>query len=133
VVDCAHNGDSARKLMTALRTYFRYGRLTVILGASSDHALPEMLEALLSFADRAFVTRSRHPRAAPPTQLLAKAERLGYEIEPADSVAEALDQALAGVDKGDLICCTGSVFVAAEAREAWFVRQGLPLPPSDPL
>jgi len=43
----------------------------------------------------------------------------------------ALDLALAQAGAGDLICCTGSVFVAAEARAAWFARQGLPVPASE--
>jgi dihydrofolate synthase/folylpolyglutamate synthase len=132
VADCAHNGDSARRLVDALKTYFPFKRLTVVLGASPDHATPEFLETLLSDADRSIVTRSRHPRAAAPTQLQARAERLGFHPDMSPTVAEALDLALRDATPEDLVCCTGSVFVAAEARVAWFVRQGLPVPCTDP-
>jgi dihydrofolate synthase/folylpolyglutamate synthase len=132
VVDSAHNGESAQKLMAALKTLFRFRRLILILGASLDHATPALMEALLSGADRAIATRSRHPRAAPPAQLQARAEALGFRLEASETVAKALELALADADPVDLICCTGSVFVAAEAREAWFARRGLPLPPGDP-
>ncbi len=133
IADSAHNGDSAQKLMAALKTYFPFRRLIVILGASLDHVTPELLTALLAEADLAIATRSRHPRAAQPAQLQARAGELGFHLHPSETVAEALNLALAQADSTDLICCTGSVFVAAEAREAWLARQGQPLPPRDPV
>jgi folylpolyglutamate synthase/dihydropteroate synthase len=54
-------------------------------------------------------------------------------MEVSTAVPEALVLALADATAEDLICCTGSVFVAAEARAAWFARQGMTLPPSDPI
>jgi dihydrofolate synthase/folylpolyglutamate synthase len=133
VVDSAHNGDSARKLATALREHFRFRRLIIVLGASADHATPELLDALLSGADLAIATRANHPRAASPAWLQERAAALGYEMAAIQSVAEALDIALGAASSDDLICCTGSVFVAAAAREAWLERRGEPLPPSDPI
>lgn len=132
VVDSAHNGDSAKKLMAALKEYCRYGRLYMVMGASADHATPEVLHALLSEARFAIATKTRHPRAASPDWLQARAAELGLSMEVSESVARALNRALELAGPNDLICCAGSVFVAAEAREAWFVRQGLPLPPADP-
>jgi dihydrofolate synthase/folylpolyglutamate synthase len=133
IVDSAHNGDSAQKLMAALAALFDYRRLIVVLGASSDHITPALLQALLSGADRAIATKTHHPRAASPDWIQQRAAELGLPVETSGSVPKALDLALAGAGTGDLICCTGSVFVAAEARVAWFRRQGLPLPPSDPV
>ncbi len=133
IVDSAHNGDSAHKLRAALQALFGPRPLTMVLGVSADHATPELLTALLSGADRAIATRSRHPRAADPVWLQARSGELGFALETSDSVAQALELALADADPdASLICCTGSVFVAAEARAAWFARQGLPLPPGDP-
>jgi len=37
VVDSAHNGDSAQKLMSALTSLCGRRRLTVVVGASADH------------------------------------------------------------------------------------------------
>jgi dihydrofolate synthase/folylpolyglutamate synthase len=133
IADSAHNGDSAQKLMAALQTLFEYRRLIVVLGASSDHVTPALLEALLGGTDRVIVTKTHHPRAASPAWIQERAAEQGFRVETSASVREALDRALADADADDLICCTGSVFVAAEARTAWFVRQGLPLPPSDPF
>lgn len=132
IVDSAHNGDSAEKLMLALRTNCDHDRLLVVLGGSADHVTPELLRALLAPAAWAIATRSRHLRAAEPASLQARAAELGFDVEASPSVADALDRALALAGPADLVCCTGSVFVAAEARAAWFARLGLPLPPTDP-
>jgi dihydrofolate synthase/folylpolyglutamate synthase len=132
VADSAHNGDSAKKLMAALRTYLCFERLIVVLGASADHVTSELLTAFLSGADRAIVTRSRHPRAAQPGWIQDRAAALGFALETSEDVPRALDMALDGARASDLVLCTGSVFVAAEARAAWFARQGLPVPLVDP-
>jgi dihydrofolate synthase/folylpolyglutamate synthase len=133
VADSAHNGDSAQKLVATLKDQFAYKRLILILGASADHASPELLTTLLSAADWAIATRAQHPRAADPTWLQEQARQLGYEMVITDSIAAALDQALAQASPDDLICGTGSIFVVAEMRAAWLARQGLPLPPVDPV
>lgn len=133
VVDSAHNGNSARNLMTALRALFPYRRLINVLGASSDHVTPDLLDALLSGADRVIATKTRHPRAAAPEWIQEQAADRGFQIEVSPAVPDALALALADAAPEDLICCTGSVFVAAEARVAWFARQGMSLPPSDPI
>lgn len=132
VADSAHNGDSAEKLRAALQTYCPHDRLLLVLGCSADHVTPELLRAMLGGTAWAIATRSRHVRAADPAWLQACAAELGFAVETGLSVPESLERALAMAGPGDLICCTGSVFVAAEARAAWLARQGLPLPPSDP-
>jgi dihydrofolate synthase/folylpolyglutamate synthase len=132
IADGAHNVDSAEKLRAALEKSFDYEELILIMGASPDHATADMLNALLYGVQRAIVTQSHHPRSATPRQLQAHAEHLGFQPEVCQSVPEALNLALAEAGPQDLICCTGSLFVAAEAREAWFARQGLASPPSDP-
>jgi dihydrofolate synthase / folylpolyglutamate synthase len=132
VADSAHNGDSAQKLVEALERHCTYRHLIVVLGGSADHATPELFRALLPVAQRAIATRSRHARAAAPAWFRERAGEMGFQMESSESIPEALEMALGMAGVEDLICCTGSVFVAAEAREAWFARQGLPLPPVDP-
>jgi dihydrofolate synthase/folylpolyglutamate synthase len=133
VADSAHNGDSAQKLMQALERHCAYRRLILVLGGSADHATPELFQALLPAASQAIATRSRHPRAATPTWFQERARDLGFEMEASESISQALERALQAAGPEDLICFTGSVFVAAEAREVWLARQGSPLPPIDPI
>jgi dihydrofolate synthase/folylpolyglutamate synthase len=133
IADSAHNGDSARMLVATVRAVCDYQRLIVILGVSADHATPELMEALLTRADRAIATQAKHPRAADPAWLQDRAAELGFHLESSGTVAQALDLALADAGPEDLILCTGSVFVAGDARLTWFARTNKALPPSDPV
>jgi len=135
VVDCAHNADSAGKLKAALEELFTYRRLILIFGASVDKDIAGMMRELFPLAHQVIVAQARHPRAADVGALREEALALGWEdfgetfdhaqdrlsraVMASDSVAEALSLALETAGSHDLICATGSVFVAAEAREAW--------------
>jgi dihydrofolate synthase/folylpolyglutamate synthase len=132
VVDSAHNGDSANKLRHAFHDFFPGHRVILVFGASADHPFDDALGELLPVADQTFVTRSRHPRAAAPEVLNQTVAELGYQASIVPDVPRALDAALESAASNDLVCCTGSIFAVADAREAWCQRNGLPLPPTDP-
>jgi dihydrofolate synthase/folylpolyglutamate synthase len=133
ITDGAHNGDSARKLIAALHAMGDFRNLIIVLGGSADHLTPDLMGALLPGAARAIATQALHPRSASPAWIQARAADLGYHLEVGETVAQALDLALSEAEPQDLICCTGSLFVAGDARVAWFSRQGMPLPPRDPV
>jgi dihydrofolate synthase/folylpolyglutamate synthase len=133
IVDSAMNGDSAEKLMQALRRHFPERSPTFIFGASNDHPIRDMLQVLLPHAQHMFVTASRHPRAEKPELLAEAALSLGFQVTPVPDIAAALVSALAEAGPPDLLCVTGSLFLVADAREAWLRGQRLPLPPLDPL
>ena len=133
VADGAHNGDSARKLIAALHAMGDFRDLIIVLGVSADHLTPDLMGALLTGATRAIATQALHPRSATPAWIQARAADLGFHLEVSETVAQALDLALTEAGPQDLICCTGSLFVAGDARAAWFARQGMPLPPRDPV
>jgi dihydrofolate synthase/folylpolyglutamate synthase len=132
VLDSAMNGDSAEKLVTALRQYFPAGKVTFIFGASADHPVSDMLKVLLPVSNRMIVTASIHPRAEKPENLAAIAGELGYEVTTIPDLSLALEQALANATPDDLICAAGSLFLVAGIREAWLRRNQLELPPIDP-
>jgi dihydrofolate synthase/folylpolyglutamate synthase len=132
VVDSAHNGDSASKLRVALQEFFPGHPVSLIFGASGVHPFADSLRELLPIADRVWVTQAHHPRAALPETLAQTAADLGYQATPSPDVATALAAALAQAGPDDLVCVTGSIFTVADAREACFRREGLPLPPLDP-
>ena len=132
VVDSAHNGDSANKLQAALHDFFPGRRVILVFGASSDHPFADALAELLPTAQRVFVTRSRHPRAAAPEMLAETVSQLGRRAELTQSVPEALQAALQNAHPNDLVCITGSIFTVADGREFWCRYKGLPLPPTDP-
>ncbi len=117
LVDGAHNADSARRLKEAIKQYFDFQRLVLIIGASSDKDIAGIVGELAPLSTVAIATRSRHPRALAPSLLLEELIRQGAATELTESVAAAAGRALVLAGPGDLICATGSLFVAAEAIE----------------
>jgi dihydrofolate synthase/folylpolyglutamate synthase len=77
-----------------------------------------MLQALAPHFDRAYLTRfSKNPRSVPPEELLALWQRTSHH--PATMHAtplEAWQAARTAAAETDLICITGSVFLAGELR-----------------
>jgi dihydrofolate synthase/folylpolyglutamate synthase len=117
LVDGAHNADSARRLREAIEEYLDFDRLILIVGASSDKDIAGIVGELASLSNLTIVTRSRHPRALATALLLEELERQGMRGESAESVASAVERALEMAGPRDLICASGSLFVAAEAIE----------------
>ncbi|MBI4310873.1 MAG: bifunctional folylpolyglutamate synthase/dihydrofolate synthase [Chloroflexi bacterium] len=117
VVDGAHNPYSAGKLREALHAYFPFQRLVYVVGLSSDKNIPGIVQELARGIPTVIVTRSRHPRAAGAQALQAEFARAGVAATVAEGVDAALAQALALGRPGDMVVVTGSLFVAAEARE----------------
>ena len=62
-------------------------------------------------------TRSRNTRAIAPTKISASFDTLGYNTVVTESVSQAVKEAENLADENDIILVTGSLFVAAEARE----------------
>ncbi len=133
MVDGAHNGASARCLLDTVIDLWGRRRITLLFGASVDKRIDDMLEVLLPAANRVILTRARHPRAAPSALLEERVHRRGCQVEMVPAVADALALAAESTTEGELILVTGSLFVVAEARMAWFQHTGRPLPPHDPF
>jgi len=117
VVDGAHNIDSVRKLLQALKHYFSFERAILIIGFSMDKDVAGIAPELVNFFDEVIVTRSIHPRAMPTPPILAGFRRFGIEAKETDDISIALPLALKMAGDKDIICVTGSLFVAAGAIE----------------
>ncbi len=118
IVDGAHNGDSAEKLAAVLRDDFRAPRVWLIFGVLADKDLAAIIAPLAPMVERAWTVQTRHPRSRPAEEAAAALKAFDITAVPAASTANAISQALAAASPGDLICITGSLSTAAEAREA---------------
>jgi folylpolyglutamate synthase/dihydropteroate synthase len=132
VVDGAHNPYSIQCLMEALGQYLAFDKLHIVFGAGVTHNPEDLLSQLVPRAATFYATRSRHAKATPVADLQNIAQALGYAAVPTETVAEALQRALDVAQPEDLVLVTGSLFVVAEAQEAWAARQGQPPFPADP-
>jgi dihydrofolate synthase/folylpolyglutamate synthase len=118
VLDCAHNVASAAALVETLQSSFPPGRRLLLFAGSSDKDIPGMFRLLAPHFDHAFLTRyADNPRSVAPEQLLGWWQAAGDR--PATACAtpsEAWTAARAVAANDDLICVTGSVFLAGEMR-----------------
>lgn len=116
VVDAAHNGDSAVRLLATVRREFRYGRLILVFGASSDKDVVGMARVLGTAAERVVATSSGHRRAA-KLEDIAREFAPYAEVEVEADPARAFDRALGLAAPEDLVLVTGSVFLVGRAIE----------------
>ncbi len=121
IIDGAHNVDSAQKLAAALKEYFPGRRWTLVFGSSSDKDIGGMLDALLPLAERVIVTRAKSARAGDVESIAEMTSDRGHGVEIAGSVHEAM---AAVIESGTAVVVTGSLYIVAEAREAWFENVG---------
>jgi len=113
VLDGAQNLASARVLKKAIRDNFKYRKVVLVLGVSSDKDIQGICKELDSLADEVILTSAATPRAAEAVQLAGNFRR---KIYLTSNVKEAkfLTSKLAG--KKDLILVTGSLFLVGEFR-----------------
>jgi len=114
ILDGAQNSASAGVLSQAVRNRFRYQRLILVLGISSDKDMQGIAKQLYALADAVILTQARTPRAADAHVL--KNYFKGKETYVTESVREAKKLALKISRKEDLILITGSLFVVGEFR-----------------
>ena len=119
LIDGAHNGDSAQKLWQAITEELPHRRFILVLGTSRDKDITAIAAALVPHASHVIITRSSHPKAMDLDRIAAEvAPFASTPIQIVPVVAEALAKAQELATADDLICVTGSLFVAGAAREA---------------
>jgi len=112
-------------LGVALGDLFPHERVHFIFGASREKDIAGMFTELLPHASSLILTRYQQPRAASLETLAQLAAPFNATTTLTPSVAEALALARAQVQDGDVICATGSLFVAAEARAIILEERGI--------
>ena len=124
VVDGAHNADSMEKLLQALRDSFVSHRLILVLSLARDKDLVGIAKALQS-VDAVILTRMVHPRAATIEKMQETFSQYAPDVQiyiTQDSRA-AMNLALSVASKEDLICATGSLYLAGEVLR-WAAARG---------
>ena len=118
IADGAHTQDAMACLRETLVEHYPGRRVLCILGANKDKDIGLLLDDLLPAIETLIVAKSRHPRALDPREV-TKAVRGRVPVIQAQSVEQAVSFGLDAMGANDVLCATGSLFVAAEAREAF--------------
>ena len=119
LIDGAHNPSSVRALMRCVGAYVPYDSMICVFGCCEDKDIPTMLERLALGGDKVIFTRAKGtPRAADPDELhRIFSEQSGKMSQVAPTLPEALNLATRAVGRDDLICITGSFYLAGEAKK----------------
>ena len=126
IVDAAHNVASIDALIRVLKTTWSPRRRRLLLGTTKGKDVPGMLRLLLPAFDEVVCARyENNPRGWSEDKLAALATEIADElrlpirnaISSQSTPANALRVVREKCDSEDLICVTGSFFIAAEIRE----------------
>jgi dihydrofolate synthase / folylpolyglutamate synthase len=129
VIDTAHNQASIESLLTTLNESFRARNRWLIFATTLEKQVREMLRLLLPTFDGVVLTRYlNNPRCVPLDVLRSIAAEVAADRGDGDgrhppkhvvireTPADAWRQVQSMVQPDDLICITGSFFLAAEMR-----------------
>lgn len=119
IVDAAHNWASIAALIQTLDEHFAGKSRIAIFAATRDKDVQGMLRQLLPRFETIILTSSQsNPRSVPVEQLFAMTRTLSdRHVHLARDPRTAWDMARQLSGPNDLICITGSFFIAAEVRE----------------
>jgi dihydrofolate synthase/folylpolyglutamate synthase len=124
VVDGAHNADSMQKLMQALKDSFSFRKLIVVLSVNRDKDLAGIVRAL-SDVDAVVLSRMKNPRGATIEEMqeIFAVHAPNVNVYTAENSDSAMNLALDLTKSNDLICATGSLYIAAEVLQ-WAAARG---------
>jgi len=124
ILDVAHNTASVDALLEVLEGCLSARRCLLVFAATHDKDLRRMLERLLGRFDEVIFTRYlNNPRAVPPEELAAMAAQLGARpARVCPDPAGAWHAVRQWAEPDDLVCVTGSFFLAGEIREQMRAR-----------
>lgn len=119
VLDVAHNVASIEALLAFLRESFSVRRRLLVFATTEEKDAAGMLARLLGHFDEVFFTRyQNNPRGIPPERLHALAVELtGRHCPTFAQPSDAWRAVRARATPDDLICVTGSFFIAGEMRQ----------------
>ena len=125
IIDGAHTPESIAAFVRAVGSHTRYDSMVVVFGCSQDKDIDGMLREIARGADKIIFTQSAdNQRAADPEDLKNRYIELTNkmaQVEP--DVRSAINTAARAVGKGDLICITGSFYVAGEAKSLFLNKK----------
>ena len=118
ILDCAHNVPSTEALLKTLRQAFPDAqRKAVIFAVSSDKPYAEMIRLLAGYFDHFYLTKyGNNPRCTDPEKLARVLDDAapGKPSSSHPDSCHAWDTARSKAAPNDLICITGSLFLAGE-------------------
>ncbi|MGE4357401.1 MAG: folylpolyglutamate synthase/dihydrofolate synthase family protein [Candidatus Omnitrophota bacterium] len=117
ILDGAQNRASAYALKEAIKKYFCYKRLILVIGVSKDKDIKGICKELLEISQIVIITKADNPRAEEPEAIKSRIQKPEVEIFLTKNIKEAVVLAKEKADREDLVLITGSLFIVGEARK----------------
>ncbi len=115
LLDVAHNAGGMRKLRWMLSRFYPRRTLFLVIGLLKDKAIAEILQALPRNLHTVFAVPAPTHRSLPAVELANALQECGVRTEVCGSVEEGIAGARAAAGEKDVICITGSHYVAGRA------------------
>lgn len=130
IVDGAHSVPKMQALVRALKQRFRpWNRLHLIFAAKEDRDVHELLPPIASLVDTATITTFQLPGfgSSDPTDTAHVLQTLNPNVTVHINldVRAAIADAIADASPDDLICLTGSLYLAGFARQYWISEEAI--------
>jgi dihydrofolate synthase/folylpolyglutamate synthase len=117
IVDCAHNGASAKALSETLTEEYPHRRVILVLGISEDKDAAAICNSLKDNVAYVLLTKADHPRAHSFMEAECKDYFGEKPFEIIENLPKALDKALQMAKSQDVIVVAGSIFVVAQVMD----------------
>jgi dihydrofolate synthase / folylpolyglutamate synthase len=117
LLDGAHNPAGISVLCRSLKKDYFYRRLILIFGALADKDYRRMLGKIAPLASKIILVQLKSKRAVPLNDLMKTAKKTGCPVFAAENVHQAIVRAWTLAGKRDLICATGSFYLAGEVKQ----------------
>ncbi len=119
ILDGAHNPAAMGALVKSIGAHIPYDSMVMIFGCAEDKDIDGLLKEVALGADKVIFTKAKaSPRSADPEDLQTSfAELSGKMSQVAPDLKAALDIARRAATRDDLVCITGSFYIAGEARK----------------
>jgi len=117
IIDSAHTIASAKALCKVLSDAIPCQRRVFLVGIAKDKDVDGVLKTLAPVADEMIFTKTNSPRSSEPADLSDKMREIAAiptTIEP--DIAKAIDRALSKAGEQDLVCVTGSFYLAGDVK-----------------
>ena len=103
-------------LKESIQETLSYKNLVLVIGLSSDKDIEGVLREIVCIADSLILTRTGNPREADPEHMAVVAKRFYKKnLLVIKDIDEALSEAKRIAKEDDLVCITGSFFLAGKA------------------
>jgi dihydrofolate synthase/folylpolyglutamate synthase len=118
IFDGAHNRASMQAFIQTVEEMFPTRRLLLIFGASLEKDVAGMFTEIAGRFQHVFLTQaSESSRRFPPKELRSIFALPDASVTVVENCQDAWKQCIQMADKEDVICITGSLYLAAELRK----------------